>query len=115
MRNYKQPGDVLSFTAPLGGVVSGNLYLVGGLAVVAESTVAAGASFEGQAVGVFELPKTAGQLWTEGQKIYWDTMNFRADNSSMVGPLIGVATEATSIAASPLSPGKVRLNGNAPP
>ena len=35
MKTYVQPGEVLPFTAPAGGVVSGGFYLIGTLVVVA--------------------------------------------------------------------------------
>lgn len=67
-RNFIQPGDVLTLTAPSGGVVSGTAYLIGGLLVVAQNTAAQGVAFEGRTVGVFTLPKATGQTWSEGAK-----------------------------------------------
>lgn len=109
--NYVQEGDVLTLTAPVGGVVSGSSYLIGTLFVVALGTAAEGAQFEGAVEGVFVLPKTSGQAWTEGQKVFWDDSNHRADSASTVGQLIGVASAA---AANPSSTGSVRLNCGVP-
>ncbi len=111
MKNFVQPGDVLTLTAPAGGVVSGTPVLIGGLLVIPAVTAAAGELFTGHVTGVCDLPKTAAQAWTEGQKLYWDAGTGRADSESTVGPLIGVAAAA---AAPPSDVGTVRLNGVAP-
>lgn len=111
MKNYLQDGHNLTLTAPGGGVVSGSGYVIGGLFVVAVATAAATESFVGTTCGVFSLPKTAAQAWTEGQKIYWDAGNARADSDGTVGMLIGVAT---AVAANPTATGSVRLNASAP-
>lgn len=111
MNNFVQPGEVLELTAPVGGVVSGTLYIIGGLPVVAAVTAAAGATFAAHVCGVFELPKTAAQAWAEGDRIYWNAGTSKAENLSASGLLIGVAAAA---AANPSATGKVRLNGSAP-
>lgn len=118
MQNFVKPGDIMTFTAPTGGVVSGTPYLIGGLLVVACSTVAQTLPFEGQVEGVFTLPKAASQAWTEGQKIYWD--NETTGNGGQVcttdatkGQLVGVAAEALG-SGSTIVTGKVRLNAAAP-
>ncbi|SDS21141.1 Predicted phage recombinase, RecA/RadA family [Halopseudomonas xinjiangensis] len=59
-KNYVQDGRVLSFTAPAGGVVSGGLYAIGALVVVAASTAAEGEPFEGHTGGVWNVPAAAG-------------------------------------------------------
>ena len=109
--NFVQPGDVIELTAPGGGVVSGTPVVIGGLFVVPLVTAAATVKFSAQVTGVFTLTKTSAQAWTEGQKIYWDTGNNRADSDGTLGPLIGVAA---AVAANPTATGKVRLNGTAP-
>lgn len=94
MQNFIKPGNTMTFTAPTGGVVSGTPYLIGGLLVIATSSVAVGLQFEGEAVGVYSLPKAAG-VWTEGAVLYWDntaknvtttsTANFRIGSAAAVG------------------------------
>lgn len=59
-KNYQQDGDTLTLIAPAGGVVSGNPYVVGALAVVALVTAPAGAPFAARATGVFRLPCATG-------------------------------------------------------
>ena len=111
MKNFIQEGNILTLTAPAGGVVSGNGYLIGKLFVVATVTAAAAALFAARVKGVIDLAKTSAQAWTEGQKIYWDDTNKRADSDATLGQLIGVASAA---AANPSATGNVRLNGTAP-
>jgi predicted RecA/RadA family phage recombinase len=107
MQNFIQPGDTMNFTAPAGGVVSGNGYKVGQLFVVATRDVAAGSRFQGATGGVFDLPK-AGGAWTEGALVYWDDTAKNCTLTSTSNLLIGCAAEATSSTT-----GRVRLNGHA--
>ncbi len=106
MKNYVQPGDVLTFTAPSGGVVSGGGYQIGQLFVVAAADAEEDEEFEGQIVGVFDLPKTAAQAWTEGALVYWTGTAVTTTASGNM--LIGAAARAELAAA---TVGRVRLNG----
>lgn len=108
-KNYVQPGHVLTLTAPSGGVVSGQGYVIGALFVVALHNADEGAPFEGQCTGVFNLPKTSAQAWTEGAAIYWNAGTGKATTSDGTGsnPLIGNAAVA---AANPSEFGHVRLS-----
>jgi predicted RecA/RadA family phage recombinase len=72
MKTYVQPGEVLTFTAPAGGVVSGTGVKIGDILVIATVTAAAGDPFTGIRVGVVEHAKTSAQAWTEGQQLNWD-------------------------------------------
>jgi predicted RecA/RadA family phage recombinase len=114
MRNFIQQGECIDYTAPTGGVVAGNGYLIGGTQfVVATTTAAAGAKFAGCLMGVFALTKSGSQGWAEGQKIYWDVANSRCDSNPAVGPFIGCATEVVANGAGDTT-GKVCLLGCAP-
>ena len=75
MNNFIKPGKIVTYTAPAGGVISGNGYVIGSLLVIATNTIAAGLQFEGATLGIFTLPKAAGTAWAEGQLLYWDTAN----------------------------------------
>ncbi|HET9063669.1 MAG TPA: DUF2190 family protein [Candidatus Binatia bacterium] len=97
--NYVQPGHVMTFTVPASGVTSGSGYLIGGLFVVATSTVAyaSGATFEGMLDGVWTLPKTTGEgALVEGQAAFWDVTNAKISIDSTVGhiPIGTIATAA---------------------
>lgn len=108
MRNFKQPGDVLTFVAPSGGVVSGTGYVIEDLFVIAATDADEGDEFEGQITGVFELPKTSAQAWVRGELIYWDPTPGVATTTASGGHLIGAAAK---VAANPSDVGEVRLNG----
>ena len=108
MKNYIQPGDSVSLTAPAGGVVSGTGYLIGTAFVVAAHSADASAAFTGQVTGVFTLPKVSAQAWTEGAAIYWDNTAKNVTTTSSGNTKIGVAAAA---AANPSATGVVRLNG----
>jgi predicted RecA/RadA family phage recombinase len=108
MRRYIQPGNSLQLTAPVGNVVGGQGYLIGSLFVVANHDATAGARFEGLVEGVADIAKAAGEVWTEGQIIFWDNAARRATTTATGNTKIGAAAAA---AASADTFGRVRLNG----
>jgi predicted RecA/RadA family phage recombinase len=108
MKNFVKPGDVVTRTAPAGGVVSGNGYMIGQQFVVATADVAAGLPFEGVTRGVVSLAKAAG-AWVEGVKVFWSVANKNVDAVATGNVLIGVADAA---AAAPDTTGWVWLDGS---
>jgi predicted RecA/RadA family phage recombinase len=110
---YIQPGDVLTFVAPTGGVTSGVPVLIGGNFVIPVVTALVGVSFEGMIVGAHSMPKTASQAWAVGQRIAWDIANARADSDLNVGPVIGVAAGVVG-SGSGETTGVVKLAGHLP-
>ena len=110
MKNYIQPGDVVSVTAPT-DVESGDLVVVGVLAGVAQHDAASGAPVEIATRGVFELAKVSAQAWTQGAALYASATNLATTATTAGNLLIGVAMAA---AANPSGTGLVRLNGAAP-
>ena len=72
MRNHIQPGHALDFTAPAGGVVSGQTVKKGALIHVPSTTAAEGVMYSGDLVGVFALAAATSQAWTQGDVLYWD-------------------------------------------
>lgn len=68
MKNFVQEGNVLTLTAPTGGVVGGKPVTIGSVVVVPVSDAEAGDSFVGRRCGVFSVD-TAGTP-TEGAKAY---------------------------------------------
>lgn len=105
--NNIQDGEVLGLTMPY-AVTSGGGVQVGSIFGVATSTYGSGDTGQVATCGVWSLAKTSAQAWTEGQKIYWDDTNKRADSDPAVGMLIGTATAA---AVNPSSTGYVKLIG----
>lgn len=108
MRNFVQPGDVVTLTAPAGGIATGEGLLVGALFGVAAYTAAEGEEVEASLVGVFELPKGSGAIG-EGAKAYWDSAARAVTVTATGNKLIGAAIRA---AASGDAAVRVRLNGS---
>jgi predicted RecA/RadA family phage recombinase len=108
MKTYVEPGEVLAYTAPAGGVVSGGLYLIGSLVVVATVDAAAGEKFSAFiGEGVVTAPKAAGVM-TEGQKLYWDNGAKNVTGTVGSNTLIGVAATGAGSADPTVT---VRLDG----
>lgn len=105
MKNFVQPGEIVSVTAPA-AVVAGAGVLVGSLFGVAVTDAASGAQVNIACDGVFTLAKTTGQAWTEGQILYWS--GTAVTSTASTNKIIGCATRA---AASGDTTGVVRLNG----
>lgn len=99
MKNFLQEGDVLPFTAPVGGVVSGGGYLIGSVFVVAVRDAAAGAEFGGFTEGAFSLPKVAAQAQAEGAALYWDNTAKNVTTVSAGNTKIGFAYGGGALAA----------------
>lgn len=80
MKNFVQDGKTLTMTAPTGGVVSGGVYQIGQLTVVATHAAAEAADFTAMPLGghgVFQVTKVGSQAWTEGLIVYFDKDNAR--------------------------------------
>lgn len=107
---YIQPGDVMTFTAPTGGVTKDAPVLIGGLLVIPQNTVAAGSTFDGYATGVHAVTKADSQAWTSGAVVYWDDTAKVFTTTAGTNKLVGCAAEAVASTAG-LTSGKVRLNG----
>ena len=111
MKNYIQPGKVISVPAPR-DVASGELVAVGVLAGVAQHDAVSGQPVEIVAEGVFALTKVSAQAWAIGAPIYVTPDTGVCTTTATAGNLLlGAAVEA---AANPSASGKVRLNGAAP-
>ncbi|OHV26602.1 DUF2190 family protein [Rhizobium sp. RMa-01] len=112
MKNYVQRGDVVTATAPAGGVSSGDGVLISSLFGVAATTVDAGSEVELATTGVFDLPKASGAV-TFGAPLYWDAAAEKvtavASTTAGDNTLIGVAIAAAGVNASTV---RVRLNGS---
>lgn len=107
MKNYVQPGDVITVAAPA-DVASGAGVLVGTLFGIASTDAVSGADVEIAVTGVFTLPKTEAQAWAVGAAIYWDNTAKVATTATSGNTLIGKAVVA---AANPSATGTLRLNG----
>ncbi len=109
---YVQPGDVLEFTAPTGGVTAGTAVLIGGILVIPTATVAQTLPFRGHITGVHSHAKAASEAWAEGQIVYWDAAASVFTTVGASNDAVGVAAEAVASGVGDVI-GKVRLNGAA--
>ena len=109
MKNFVQPGNTITLTAPY-AVSSGDGLLVGSIFGVAAGTAALGETVEAALTGVYDLKKVASQAWAAGDKVYWDNTAKEATKTTTSNTLIGVATEVVAGGAGDVV-GRVRLNG----
>jgi predicted RecA/RadA family phage recombinase len=110
MTNFVQPGDVVEFTAPSGGVVVGVPKQIGQIVVVPAVTAAQTVRFNGAITGVFDLPKIGSQAWTEGAVVFWDESNDRCTTAGAGNIQIGIAVDEVGSGAGETT-GRVRLDG----
>ncbi len=103
-RNFIQPGDTITLTAPY-AVTSGDGLLVGSIFGVVNDPV------EAALTGVFDIIKVGSQAWSAGDKVYWDDINKETTKTATANTLIGVAIEAVAGGAGDTI-GRVRLNAS---
>ena len=109
MKNFIQHGDVLDLTMPYARL-SGQGVKVGSIFGVCVGDIAIGEIGPVKTLGCFELPKTASQAWTLGEKVYWDDTNKVVTKTATDNLLIGAAIAVVGSGAGETL-GKVRLNG----
>ncbi len=108
-KNFVKSGAVLPLVAPAGGVVSGMIYLIGSLIVVAATTVAAGEMFEGHTVGEWDFNiKTSANTPAVGAKAYLTAAGTEITTTASGNTLIGVFT---AVGVNGSTACRVRLNG----
>ena len=110
MKNYVQPGNTITLSAPY-ALTSGDGLLVGSIFGVAAGDAALGESVQTALAGVFDITKVASQAWSAGDKVYWDNTNKEATKTATANTLIGVATEVVAGGAGDVI-GRVRLNAS---
>jgi predicted RecA/RadA family phage recombinase len=108
MKGYVQPGEILEFIAPTGGVTAGVGVKIGDVLVIATETVAQTLPFRGIRLGVVEHAKLSAQAWTEGQQVNWDDTNKRFTTVTTGNFKAGVAAR---VAVNPSATGFVVLHG----
>jgi predicted RecA/RadA family phage recombinase len=108
MKNFVQPGDVLTLIAPAGGVQSGQPFVVNSIFGIATHDAIEGAEVEAQVVGVFEFAKMPGAI-AQGAPVWWDDTAKVIKGASAAGLYpVGVATEGAAADAPSV---RVRLSG----
>lgn len=109
MKNYVQAGNVITATAPAGGVTSGGGVQFDALFGVAATDADEGDDFEMATAGVFDLPKAALSV-TYGAAIYWDdgAKVVTTVDSTTAGPNLAIGA-AIAAANSGAATARVRL------
>jgi predicted RecA/RadA family phage recombinase len=113
MKNFVQPGNVMTVTVPDGtddeAVSAGDGLLIGSMFGVVAYDAEPGGTTELHVVGVYDMAKTSAQAWTLGAAVYWDDSAKVVTTTSGGNTLIGVAA---AVADNPSATGWVRLNGS---
>lgn len=108
-QNYRQPGEVLTMTAPTGGLKSGDGCLFGALFGVAQFDALQTEEVEVATEGVWTLAKPNSVIsFAEGALVYWDLSEAECTSTAATNYLIGVAARAAGATEASVD---VRLNG----
>lgn len=111
--NFVQPGDTLVLPAPTGGTVSGSVYRIGQLVLVALETKAQTLPCAFARRGIFTVTKVGSQAWAVGTLVFWDNGNSRFTTTSAGGlTLCGVCASVVGSGAGETT-GQVLLDGAA--
>jgi len=93
MKNYIAKGEVLTVTAPAGGIESGAPVVVGPLVGIAIISAAEGLKASVALEGVYEVEK-ANVAATQGAKLYWDATAEKFTTVAAGNTFAGYAYEA---------------------
>lgn len=99
MKNYIQENDSMQLTAPVGGVVGGQLYKQGNLVGVVVNAAAEGVKFTLKLEGAFDnVPKKTGESWNVGDMLYYDATNSNLTTTASSNTWAGYAFYAAGSA-----------------
>lgn len=107
MKNYLVSENQIDVTAG-GAITSGEAALIGGILGVASKSGVSGDVIPYLVTGVFYLPKTTAEAWTQGAVLYWDNTTKKLTTTAASNKLVGCAY-AAALAADTF--GYCRLNG----
>jgi predicted RecA/RadA family phage recombinase len=94
MKNFIQCGDTINWTNSTGSAVaSGDVVVVGSLVGIALVDIADTATGTLQIEGVFQVAKTTGTAYAQGDELFWDTSGKKTTKTATDKP-IGTAHEA---------------------
>ena len=108
MKTFIQPGNVISVTAPTGGVASGGGIIVGSLFGIATRDALEGEYTEIATTGVFDLNKDAATVIEQGERVAWDDTAREIALPGVGLYPVGIATMAAGDGATTVT---VRLDG----
>lgn len=109
MKNFLSSGATVTLTSA-GAKKSGQLYFAGDLPGVAGHDAASNEPVVLHLVGEYELPKTTGQAWAIGAKLYWDAANSVCTTAAGTDPVNKPVGHAMAAALSADASGIVRLS-----
>lgn len=99
MKNWVSSGDNIIMVTPVAVTAGVPVVLNSGFFGIPASTAVAGATVSFSQFGVFSgMPKTVGQAWTVGQKLYWDPATSKFTNVVGALSLVATATKAAAVA-----------------
>lgn len=90
---YKQPGDILTLTAP-STVAANAVVKVGQIIGMSIAAAASGESVEVAVKGVFEFPCASAAVIAVGDLLYWDAADGELNKTASGNTLVGYATSA---------------------
>jgi predicted RecA/RadA family phage recombinase len=106
MKNFVQPGNTITVVAPAGGVVSGQVVVVGAIVGIAAYDAVAAAPVEISTEGVFNVAKETADLLTAGAVAKLDASNLvGVAGTNKIGWIVGNAAAGTTTVAVRLCPG----------
>lgn len=114
MINFKQKGDTVVVIAAA-AVSSGDAVLKGALFGIAQNNAAETEEVVLKLTGVWSLPKTTGEAWTQGQSLYWNAgtgkLTTTAGNNLNVAVAWAAAESAAAFGDAKINASGVKLGG----
>lgn len=95
--NFKQPGEILTWTGAVANKVSGQVVVVGKILGVCLVDIAVGAQGSVQIEGVFSVPKVSGAVIAQGENLTWDASAAAFDDNAAT-PAAGDVTGPPAVA-----------------
>jgi predicted RecA/RadA family phage recombinase len=100
MRNYLSKGDIVTRTAPVGGVTSGVPFILGSEFLVPVATATAGVDVACVKQGKVRLDAHSGDVWTAGSKVFFNATSGEceatdADDNYLIGTAEGAQSGGT--------------------
>jgi len=106
---YKQPGDILSLTAPE-AISANEVVKVGQIIGMTINAAASGETVEVAVRGVYEFPCASAAVIAVGDLLYWDAADGELNKTALGNTLVGYATSAAGNGVTVVD---VRLSGQA--
>ena len=104
MRNLVKEDGVIEVKAPAAGLLPGDVFVKDSLVGIAYGSGQQDELVRVKTTGIFEIPKTSAQAWTQGKKVYWT--GSEATTTATGNALIGLAADD---APNPSDTGHVKI------